>query len=88
MTKPNGLETLFYGTAVVVLLCKGHELAHDINQSVQLICAIVLTALMLDYKFGGLNNSFFETSIRADPLHCRATDRTATETRRPLHLFA
>ena len=34
-TELNGLETLFYGTAVVVLLCKGEELAPDINQSVK-----------------------------------------------------
>jgi hypothetical protein len=87
-TKLNGLETLFYGTAVVVLWCEDQERAPDIHQSVKQILAILLILVVLDMTFIRSNKRRFETSIRADPLHCRATDQTATETRRPLHFFA
>ena len=87
-TKLNGLETLFYGTAVVVLSCEGQERTPDTHQSVKHILVILLILLVLHRTFISSNNRRFGTFIRADPLHCHATDQTATEAGRLMHFLA
>lgn len=81
MAKLHGLETLFFGTAVVCAPAGSNSSLPAFNQSVEGVLSILLILVTLLYICFSSTNDYIEAGTGADPLHRRAADQAAPEVR-------
>ena len=79
MTKVHGLETLFFGTAVVYTQEEVDQFSPHSDRSAGQTFYILLKIIMLDRTSYPTNEDCIETDPRADLVHCRATGKTETK---------
>jgi len=83
MAKLHGLETLFFGTAVVYANEGVEEFVLDINQSVERLASMLLILLILHQNSFPITKGYSEGGTGSALLHGGATGQTATETVTP-----